>query len=153
MTLSSEASYDANTWTEEDETEWVWQQACSVLLLLPISSAERSDVLALSFELHIGAVKQPVLFGLDRRWNMKVKSLKRMGAGGVAGSVDSMTANTVVRKLGHVLATAKRVMVDNLRHSGDEAAAERLDITLEPLCEALLTFDCEARDTEVEDAL
>lgn len=144
--MSSEASYDANNWTEEDETAWAWQQACAVSLFLPISSAERSDVLVLLWELSIGRVKQPTLFGIDRRWNMKVQSMKRMGAGGVAGRVDSMTINTVVRKLGHTLRVAMQVMEENLRHSREETAAERLHLTLGPLVEALTYFDVNARD-------
>lgn len=83
---------------------------------------------------------------------MKVKSLKRMGAGGVAGRVDSMTANTVVRKLGHVLGTAARVMAENLRSQEDgEAQAERLLTLLLPLVEALVHFDVDAREGEEND--
>lgn len=155
--MSSEAGYDANTWTEEDETEWAWRQVCSVFLLSPFSSAERSDVLALgaveepvphalaSFEFWVGWPVQLVLSNLvDRRMNMRVTSLKRMGAGGAAGSVDSKTVNTVVRKLGHVLRTAAHVMRDNLNAVGDREGVQRLGATLFPLVDALCAFDVNA---------
>lgn len=154
--MSREASYDAYTWTDVDEVRVKWTLAFSLLC-----SAELGDVLALSqvedllvlrqftgpavgMNLWVGRPVQTHLFqiGVDIMTKVKVESLRRMGAGGVAaGSLSPATVNTVVRRLGHVLRSALQVMETNLRNEREDAAAERLVLMLEPLVDELTAFD------------
>lgn len=161
-----ESMYDANTWTE-DETAWHW--SCAVSLLC---SAELGDVLAagvgeasaaehseftgpgVSFELWVGRpVQMMMAFLIDRRQNMKVKSLRRMGAGGVAArTTDAVTVNTVVRRLGYIAVKVHETVMANLIHGGNAETAEQFNDIFKPLCDALLNFELDvSRETEDDD--
>lgn len=73
---------------------------------------------------------------------MKINSLRRMGAGGVAArSADAVTVNTVIRRLGYVAAKVHETVMSNLEGSGEEETAKRFDMIFQPLVQALLGFD------------
>lgn len=84
---------------------------------------------------------------------MKVKSLRRMGAGGVAArTTDAVTVNTVVRRLGYIAVKVQETVMANLIHGGNAETAEQFNDIFKPLCDALLNFELDvSRETEDDD--